>query len=177
MIFPQPYFQCWKHVNYNQIPTFYVNFITHLILVEILTLNKCNHWDLTVDLLGYYVRLKYVCNVKMWHQVTFRNQRWVFGICYVVPFCKFHSFITSIQGEVFCWFLNNSTNFACWESMGCKPLEPHYVFNYVFFIKNSHTGYLLPSCAVLINKHQPCCLTIAGRMGFYYICKSYGSKM
>ena len=36
---------------------------THLISVEILTLNKCKHWDLTLDLLGYYVRLKYVCNV------------------------------------------------------------------------------------------------------------------
>ena len=35
--------------------------------------------------------------------------------CYVVPFCKFHSFIGSIQGEVLCWFHINSTNFACWE--------------------------------------------------------------
>ena len=64
-------------VNYNQIPTFHSTFIAHLISVEVLTLHKCKHWNSTLDLLAYYVRLNHVCNVKMWPQVTYRNQRWV----------------------------------------------------------------------------------------------------
>ena len=114
MIFHQPYVQRCKHVNYNQIPTVYATIITHLLSDEILTLNKCKHWDLTLDLMAYYVRLKPVCNVKC--DVKSPSETNVESMCkrYVVPFCKFHSFITSFQGEMLCWFHIISTNFACW---------------------------------------------------------------
>ena len=65
--------------------------------------------------MSYYVRLKHVCNVKT---IDFKSPSKTnvesMCKCYVVSFCKFHSFITWIQDEMLCWFHINSTNFACW---------------------------------------------------------------
>ena len=115
VIFHKPYVQSWKHVKNKHIPTFYTTFITPLISVEILTLNKCKHWVWcyifwhTMLYQSMYAMLK--CDIKS----TSENNVESMCQCYIVPFCKFHYFTTSMQGEILCWFKNNSTNFACWE--------------------------------------------------------------
>ena len=114
MIYHQPYVQCCKHVNYNQIAIIYATFITHLFSVEILTLNKCKHWDfisvfwhVMLDW-NMYVMLK--CDIKSPSETNIESMH----KCNIVPFCKFQTFITSFQSEILCWFHFNSTNFGCW---------------------------------------------------------------
>ena len=84
-------------------------FITHLISVEIMSLNKCKQWGLRLDLLTYYVRL----NVMSSHLQKQTLSQYV----NVTLFLFANStFIMSIQGEMLCWFHIHLTNFACWDS-------------------------------------------------------------
>ena len=132
-----------------------------MISVETLTLNKCKHWDLTLDLWEYYFRLKHVCNVKMCIKAPSETNVESMCKCYMVPFWKFHSFITSIQGEMLCWFRNNSTNFACWAVCLskclsvclsiCQPTIDH------FWWKRSKTSHMKAgwaSMVCILNNHS-----------------------